>query len=70
MVGRCRYDLKVFSARTVLKWRNLRKYSATPTVQATEVQCRTETNVSEYSEDGAKPQTAENRRRARRHPEV
>ena len=42
---RSRYDLAVFSAGPALK-----------TVKATEVQCRTETNVSEYSEDGGKPQ--------------
>ena len=36
---RCRYGLTVFSAGTALE-----------TVKATEVQCRTETNVSEYSE--------------------
>ena len=42
---RSRYDLTVFSAGTALE-----------TVNATEVQCRTETNVSEYSEDGGKPQ--------------
>ena len=42
---RFRYDLAVFSAGTALK-----------PVKATEVQCRTETNFSEYSEDGGKPQ--------------
>ena len=42
---RCLYDLAVFSAGTAHK-----------TVKATEVQCRTETNVPEYSEDGGKPQ--------------
>ena len=37
--------LRSFSAGTALK-----------TVKATEVQCRTETNISEYSEDGGKQQ--------------
>ena len=59
MVGiRSNMTLAVFSDGASLK-----------TAKATETQCRTETNISGYSEDEeSTAEAAENRRRAWRHP--